>query len=427
MAWPTPQDYNEAVQNPRLAFTDADLRGGQPELTRLGLPRPISGAFACVYKMHSGGRQWAARCFLTDVPDQQQRYAAISTHLATAGLPYTVPFSYLANGIKVQGTVYPLLKMEWVQGESLSTFVARAVGRPNTLIRLAKIWAQMVADLQATNIAHGDLQHGNILVVGDQLRLIDYDGMFVPGLAGKVSREFGHRNYQHPARTEYDYGPYLDNFSAWVIYLSLIALTVHPELWRSHRGGDECLLFRKEDFVEPDSSQLFRVLSRSPNGKVRALTQLFMNLVAFSPQDVPSLDGSYSPEIAVISLATGSNLQSGGWWQDHVDTPIPQPPLPEARHEPVERSPSPGLGWVFDVLDEGLLPEAVEFQSSIRHPRRLLVTSCLLVIIVSALCHSQPAVIVITSTGICGLNLLLCFLRYRKDQSVTEFARFKAS
>ena len=68
-------------------------------------------------------------------------------------------------------------------------------GYPDTLLSLAKVWVRMMADLKAVSIAHGDLQHGNVVVVGDQLRLIDYDNMFVPGLAGKQSNECGHRNY----------------------------------------------------------------------------------------------------------------------------------------------------------------------------------------------------------------------------------------
>ena len=48
MGWPTPQEYNEAIQNPRSVFADAELQAGQPVLTPLGLPRPITGAFASV-------------------------------------------------------------------------------------------------------------------------------------------------------------------------------------------------------------------------------------------------------------------------------------------------------------------------------------------------------------------------------------------
>src|SRR5439155_9947810 len=103
-------------------------------------------------------------------------------------------------------------------------------------------------------ISHGDLQHGNVLVVGGELRLIDYDGMFVPEFAGTMSKECGHLNYQHPARTEFDYGPSLDNFSSWVIAVSLAAVCVHPELWTKYSGGDECLIFRREDFTNPGAS-----------------------------------------------------------------------------------------------------------------------------------------------------------------------------
>src|SRR5258706_1595496 len=176
MPWPSPQDYNEAVQIPRLAFSDPDLQSGHVELNVLGLPRPICGRFASVYRVKTTGRVWAARCFLSEVSDLQQRYDAISKHLEKTKLPCMVPFRYIANGIKVLGKSYPLVKMEWVQGESLDVFVARSLNFPLTLQSLAKVWARLIADLQAAGIAHGDLQHGNVLVVGDQLRVIDYDG-----------------------------------------------------------------------------------------------------------------------------------------------------------------------------------------------------------------------------------------------------------
>ena len=99
-------------------------------------------------------------------------------------------------------------------------------------------------------IAHGDLQHGNIKVeAGCRIILVDYDGMFVPSMQGFTSNELGHRNYQHPGRTKDHFGGYLDNFSAWSIYTSLYCLTLDPTLWRKLEAGDECLLFRQEDYV----------------------------------------------------------------------------------------------------------------------------------------------------------------------------------
>src|SRR4051794_16940044 len=133
MPWPTPQDYNEAIQNPRTAFADAELKTGQAEEDRLGLPRPISGAFANVYKMMCGPKTWAVRCFLRDFQDHQQRYDAISNHLGSLNLPYTVGFVFFPHGIRVKGSWYPILKMEWIQGDSLTKYVAQNLHSPQRL------------------------------------------------------------------------------------------------------------------------------------------------------------------------------------------------------------------------------------------------------------------------------------------------------
>src|SRR5574341_1249786 len=229
MPWPTPQDYQEALQNPGRSLADPELRAGRVELDPLGLPKPRTGGFASVYRVHCGQGDWAVRCFLRDFQDQQERYTAISDHLTRVKLPYTVDFTFLPQGIRVRGQWYPILKMKWVEGERLDHYIERHLRSPSVLLGLAAHWIQMVKALQQASIAHGDLQHGNVLVVQGNLKLIDYDGMFVPRLNGQVSHEVGHRNYQHPLRTASDFGPHLDNFSAWVVYMSLIALSVDPE------------------------------------------------------------------------------------------------------------------------------------------------------------------------------------------------------
>lgn len=426
MAWPTPQDYNEAVQNPGLSFTDPELRAGQPELNKIGLPRPIAGGFACVYKIQSGGNLWAARCFLSEVTDQHQRYEAISRHLAVAKLPHTVPFTYLPVGIKVQGRAYPLVKMQWVQGESLSAFVGRSIGYQDTLLSLAKVWSRLLGDLKVANIAHGDLQHGNVVVVGDQLRLIDYDGMFVPSLAGKQSNECGHRNYQLPTRTGWDYGPHLDNFSAWAIYVSLVALAVHPQLWAKHRGGDECLIFRKEDFLRPESSALLRDLNSSENAQLRFLVELFVSLFNLSPQDIPSLDGNLTKITVAAPVRAGSQQFGSNWWSDHVER-IPQNeerPAETATAEEVE-TPVADPGWILDSLMDDKAVEPVVFQASVREVRIMMAGSLALVALTSVLVNIPATQLVIVTTCIFGLNLLLCYFRYKRDPSQAEFEVFK--
>ncbi len=264
--YPTPSEYQEAVQFPDTAFTDDELAEAEPKTNVLGLPQPITGAFAAVFPLTArSGAQYAAKCFLSDVPDQRTRYAAVADALADRDLDATVDFDYQERGIRVDGTAYPLLKMEWVKGQTLNRFVESHLDDPAVLGRLADAWADLAAELEAAGIAHGDLQHGNVLVPTPSedtlhLRLVDYDTVYVPALDGRASAEVGHRNYQHPDRTDADFGPHLDRFPALAVYTALRACMTHPHLWDEYDTGEN-LLFRDADFYDPETSPLFQVLT----------------------------------------------------------------------------------------------------------------------------------------------------------------------
>jgi predicted flap endonuclease-1-like 5' DNA nuclease len=290
MSWPTPQDYNEAIQNPRTCFGDEELRAGTPELTPLGLPKPISGAFASVYQMNCAKGRWAVRCFLREVSDHQARYQAISEHLQKVKLPSTVGFEFLSQGIRIRGTWYPILKMEWIDGEPLNSYIERNLANPAALSSLTGQWRDTLAALRRAEIAHGDLQHGNVLVSQGRIRLIDYDGMYVPALAGLVSHEEGHRNYQHPARDGKEFGPHLDAFSGWVVLLSLVALGVDPRMWQRLNAGDECLLFRRDDFENPADSKAFQAILAARTPELRFMARQVRSFLALPPAQVPALD-----------------------------------------------------------------------------------------------------------------------------------------
>ena len=53
------------------------------------------------------------------------------------------------------------------------------------LSRVARRWRGAFGDLLSRDIAHNDLQHGNIMVQPDSsIRLVDYDGIFLPQYQG---------------------------------------------------------------------------------------------------------------------------------------------------------------------------------------------------------------------------------------------------
>src|SRR5262245_779444 len=109
MAWPHSQDYNEAVQSPRVNFSDPELQAGQAVTDALGIPRPCSGNFADVYQVEcpASGTRWAVKCFTRQVAGLGERYAAVSAHLRRADLPFMVDFQYLEQGVRVHRAWYP--------------------------------------------------------------------------------------------------------------------------------------------------------------------------------------------------------------------------------------------------------------------------------------------------------------------------------
>lgn len=288
--WPSPQDYNEAVQNPHMNLFDEELRSGLVHLDHLGLPRPVTGAFASVYRMKCGNRDVALRCFLKDITDQERRYALVSDFVQYDELPCTISFEFLTRGIQIGGRWLPVLKMEWVEGLALDQYILANLHNARKLSQLAANFLEMMRHLYAAGVAHGDLQHGNILVLPNrELRLVDYDGMFVPSMSGMTSHEIGHRNYQHPDRTAEHFGDFLDNFSAWVIYTSIVGLQLDPALWDQLAAGDDCLLFNKSDFVNPSYSPAFSAFECHTRPELRSLGRFLRAQLKNSPMDVPEL------------------------------------------------------------------------------------------------------------------------------------------
>ena len=287
--WPTPQDYNEAVQSPSFCFNDADLKNGITELNEFGLPRPISGGFASVYHVRLDAHEYAVRCFLSRINNLQFRYEAITEYLSARRAPWAVPCKFIEQGMLVGTTWFPILKMEWVKGETLGTWLERHIDDPTALTAIAHHFSNLVSSLRSLGIAHGDLQPANIIVMSDgSLRLVDYDGMFVPSLAGARANELGHKNFQHPDRSASHFDAELDNFSAWLISSSLQILQIDPSLWQQLDCGDDALLFRYADLSDPDHSRVFSILEAHSDERIVLIARVMRTLCRGALNTVPA-------------------------------------------------------------------------------------------------------------------------------------------
>ncbi|MBD0739408.1 hypothetical protein BGM09_08070 [Streptomyces sp. CBMA29] len=335
------------MQNTAVCFREPELKSGTVGRDPVLGPKPISGNFASVFSVTSrSGRRYAVKCFTQDVAAQESRYDAISRHLAALGRaalsqPWNIGFEYQSQGVLVAGQWYPLLKMEWAEGNSLIRWIEDHRADPAALGALANRFAALTADLAATGVAHGDLQHGNLLVARDgTFRLVDYDGMFVPALAGYRATEMGHRNYQSPQRSDTDFGPGLDRFSAWVIYFSLAALSADPMLWdQLHESGGEFLLLTEEDFRAPAASFRFGTLLSHPDRRLRDLAGRMRDLSAQPLSELPTLaPGTFSVPAAPLrarpsahstsiphpSAPSGSGTHPS-WLTGHLQSAVPSP------------------------------------------------------------------------------------------------------
>lgn len=261
MTLPTPDAYNDAVQTPRLAFSDTELANGTVDCNGFGIPKALGGGFAITYRLSSrNGKSYAVRCFHKEVSNLQDRYHRIHSILKATQSPLFVGFEYQQTGIKVKAVGYPIVKMEWATGMTLGEYIEQNYKRRTVIEQLRTSFTQMEAELQQRGIAHGDLQNGNILVSPQGgIRLVDYDGMFVPGMNAGGGAELGHKHFQHPDRNAASFGPSIDRFSFLVIDLSLWALALQSDLFRRFSTGEN-ILFAANDYSDPASSQVFQAL-----------------------------------------------------------------------------------------------------------------------------------------------------------------------
>ena len=163
-----------------------------------------------------------------------------------------------------------------------------------------------------------------------QLRLVDFDGVWIPQLAGHAPpTEYGHPNYQHPGRR--DWGRWLDTFSALVIYLSLVALSKDPSLWLALYNSKN-LLFAKADFFPPFETQAWKQLAALHDPQVDELTRRLQECCAADWVSDRSLEMTLAqPPAAPEPSPIPAELR---WWENETRSPQRPSATPRPRITP---------------------------------------------------------------------------------------------
>ena len=264
MQYPLISEYVKAIQD--AGDNLEELAHLTPVLDDHGEPYRSSGAFAVVFKMQDKrtGKYYALKCFTEEQEGRADAYRQIADELDMVDSPYITSVKYMEKELFVDSQCeedeFPVLLMDWVEGETMETYIAANYHNQSAMSMLCYRFGKMAAWLRSQSFAHGDVKPDNIIISPDgSLTLVDYDGMFVSSMKGCKSPTIGTKDFSHPLRTMDDFDETIDDFSLASIALSLKAISMNSTLLDTY-GASDRLLFSENDYRNPSNSKVISAL-----------------------------------------------------------------------------------------------------------------------------------------------------------------------
>ena len=287
MNYPLLSDYIEAIKAAEDNFEQ--LKYLRPVMGADGEPVFSSGNFAVVFKMkdEQTGKLHAVKCFLREQEGRAEAYRQIAEELEYVSSTFLTPIKYLDKELFVDtnasdDTEFPVLLMDWVEGDTLDKYIRKHLDDQYELSLLAYQFSRLAMWLMPQPFAHGDLKPDNILVKSDgTLVLVDYDGMYVPVMKGQRARELGSPDFRHPSRTETDFDEHIDDFSLVLLLLSLKIIRMDKTFLDKYGNKDNCSVFVDADLRDiANSAANQKLLSLITNDGLCQIYSLFLMALA---------------------------------------------------------------------------------------------------------------------------------------------------
>ena len=315
--WPGHNEYDVAIKNHHKTFPP-EYKNGDFVLQNVH-PIPIRevGGFAIAYKFKKNDDdELAIRVFQEKGFSKKrgERFKKISKFFQDENIlekiPSLVSFQFKSEAITLKnirikdknGSIetkseikFPLIEMQWVKGQNMGNYINKIFDDKQKMIQLSEKIRIVFSDLENNGVSHGDIAPENIIITPkEEIKLIDYDGFFIPQFRGDSPVEEGHTEFQHHNRGNSnikDYPVYdekLDRFSALVTYLSLKAIAYDPS-FKNFIDNDKVLCFTKDDFMKIKNGEKPEIIIELEKTKDGLICDLTDELIKSCKEDRPNI------------------------------------------------------------------------------------------------------------------------------------------
>ena len=135
---PSIPSIRTSIENQSTLIRDEHARKGKFLRDARNRLCAYSGGFTVVYPYVVNNEKWAFRCWHASMGNVRTRFEIISKVMQSSKANYLSEFVYVNEGIVVDGHMYPITRMKWVDGITLKNYICINKESKVKLIRLSE-------------------------------------------------------------------------------------------------------------------------------------------------------------------------------------------------------------------------------------------------------------------------------------------------
>ena len=270
---------------------------------------PIEGVYT-LYEMYTGGfcivfplicegkAQKCIRLWHKDFDKGLVKNLVETLNELHKQVDFVIGFEYYEQGLRLDDNeVIPAVVMDWIDGNTLSSYILENRENSSAINRLAAQFYDMCSVMRQESLAHGDLSSENIMVKSNgKMVLIDYDSFYSPALSTQIKqRILGTPGFQHRQRAQQRYISYdADFFSQQIIYLALLAIARDNSLADEEKNlvGEKKMFFDVGDLKDDNafvSSNGYKAIAAINDDEIRGRLAELRKAVSGNLSEVRSI------------------------------------------------------------------------------------------------------------------------------------------